>query len=85
MTHELNGLTPEEVLSSRETNGRNVLTPPAKVPLWRRFLEKFSDPLIIILLVAGVLSVGISFYEYYGLGQGMNDYPRHGAGFRVRA
>ncbi len=72
MTHELKGLTPEEVLSSRETNGRNVLTPPAKVPLWRRFLEKFSDPLIIILLVAGVLSVGISFYEYYGLGQGMN-------------
>nr|MDE6126486.1 haloacid dehalogenase [Muribaculaceae bacterium] len=72
MTQDFKGLTQAEVLASREANGCNVLTPPAKVPLWRRFLEKFSDPLIIILLVAGVLSVCISFYEYYGLGQGMS-------------
>lgn len=61
------GLTDAEVLESRLRYGRNVLTEPDKVPLWKRFLEKFSDPLIIILLVAGVLSVGISFYEYYVL------------------
>lgn len=71
MTQKYKGLTQAEVLASREKNGANVLTPPAKAPLWKLFLEKFSDPLIIILLVAGVLSVGISFYEYYGLGQGM--------------
>ncbi len=71
MTKKYVGLTPAEVLESRQRHGANVLTPPAKVPLWKRFLEKFSDPLIIILLVAGVLSVGISFYEYYGLGQGV--------------
>lgn len=64
------GLTDAEVLESRERYGANVLTPPEREPLWRRFLEKFSDPLIVILLVAGVLSVGISFYEYYGLGHG---------------
>ncbi len=34
-----------------------------------RFLEKFKDPLIIILLVAGALSIGISCYEYLGLGK----------------
>ncbi len=32
-----------------------------------RFLEKFKDPLIIILLVAGALSIGIACYEYYAL------------------
>lgn len=33
------------------------------------FLEKFSDPLIIILMIAGALSIGISCYEFFGLGQ----------------
>ena len=36
--------------------------------MWKRFLEKFADPLIVILLVAGLMSVGISFYEFFGLG-----------------
>ena len=62
------GLTDAEVSKSREQHGVNLLTPKEKVSLWVKFLEKFKDPLIIILLVAGVLSVGISFYEYYGLG-----------------
>lgn len=61
------GLTEAEVLESRRKNGVNVLTPPKQDPWWKEFLDKFSDPLIIILLVAGVLSVGISFYEYFGL------------------
>lgn len=63
------GLSDAEVLESRRINGRNVLTPPAQTPWWKEFLHKFSDPLIIILMVAGVLSIGISFYEYFGLGQ----------------
>ena len=64
------GLTDAEVSASREKNGVNILTPPEKDPLWKRFLEKFGDPLIIILLIAGVLSIGISCYEFWGLGQG---------------
>lgn len=63
------GLTDAEVLESRRKNGVNVLTPPEQDPWWKEFLDKFSDPLIIILLVAGVLSIGISFYEFFGLGQ----------------
>lgn len=63
------GLTDAQVLESRRQNGANILTPPEKDPWWKEFLEKFSDPLIIILLVAGVLSIGISFYEFFGLGQ----------------
>jgi len=62
------GLTDAEVAESAARHGINILTPPEKYPLWRRFLEKFRDPLIIILMVAGILSVGISCYEYWGLG-----------------
>lgn len=63
------GLTDAEVAESRRLHGENVLTPPAKDPLWKLFLAKFKDPLIIVLLIAGVLSVLISLYEYYGLEQ----------------
>ena len=62
-------MTDAEVLESRRKNGVNVLTPPEQDPWWKEFLDKFSDPLIIILLVAGVLSIGISFYEFFDLGQ----------------
>lgn len=64
------GLTDEEVLESRRLHGVNVITPPPKEPLWKQYLEKFSDPLIIILLVAGAFSLLISFYERYGLHKG---------------
>ena len=68
ITNQPIGLTDIQVQESRARYGANVLTPPARTPWWREFIDKFSDPLIIILLVAGALSVGISFYEYFGLG-----------------
>lgn len=64
------GLTSAQAAESRRKNGVNILTPPARESLWVKYLKTFRDPLIIILLVAGVLSVGISFYEYYGLHEG---------------
>ena len=63
------GLTDSQVAESRKRHGANVLTPPEQDPWWKEFLGKFSDPLIIILLIAGILSIGISFYEFFGLGQ----------------
>lgn len=65
--HHYTGLTNQQVAESRQKHGANVLTPPKKDPLWKQFLMKFSDPLIIILMIAGVLSVGISCYEFLGL------------------
>lgn len=62
------GLNEAEVLQSRKEHGVNILTPPEKESLWSKFLEKFEDPLIRILLVAGLLSIGISCYEFSGLG-----------------
>lgn len=68
--HHYTGLTAQEVAQSRSKYGENVLTPPTKAPLWLQFLDKFRDPLIIILLIAGTLSILISCYEYFGLGDG---------------
>ena len=58
-----NGMTKEEVEKSRLKHGDNVLTPPKKDPLWKQFLEKFSDPIIRILLIALLLSIGVSVYQ----------------------
>ena len=62
------GLDDARVEESRRLHGANVLTPPKKESKWKAFLKKFSDPLIVILLVAGALSIGIACYEFWGLG-----------------
>ena len=43
--------------------GRNIIPEVEKEPLWKAYLEKFKDPIIIILLVALGLSLGVSVYE----------------------
>lgn len=67
-THTYTGLTDKDVAESRAKYGSNILSRPPQKPWWKEFLKKFSDPLIAILMVAGLLSIGISFYEYFGLG-----------------
>ncbi len=69
-TKHYEGLTDAQVVESRRKYGANLLTPPEKEPLWKQYIAKFRDPLIIILMIAGLLSIGISFYEYWGLGGG---------------
>ncbi|MBR4741670.1 MAG: hypothetical protein IK079_02065, partial [Desulfovibrio sp.] len=70
MSKTYQGLTNAEVEKSRQEHGVNILTPPEREPLWKQYLEKFKDPLILILLVAGTLSILISLYEYVGLHKG---------------
>ncbi len=55
------GLNDQEIAASREQHGDNILTPPKRDPLWKLFFEKFNDPIIRILLIAALLSLGISF------------------------
>lgn len=43
--------------------GKNIIPPPEKEPLWKAFLEKFKDPIIIVLLIVFCLSVCVSIYE----------------------
>ena len=58
-----NGLTAAEVLKSRAEHGENVLTPPKRLSLWRLYLEKYEDPIIRILLVAAVISMGLAVFS----------------------
>ena len=60
------GLTSAQVEENRAKYGSNVLTPPKKESLWKRFLEKFEDPIIRILLLAWVLSMVISAVHCWG-------------------
>ncbi len=70
MSNEINplfnkpiGLTDNEVIISRKEHGNNILTPPKKTPLWKLYLEKYKDPIIQILLVAVVFSLGLAIVE----------------------
>jgi len=55
------GLTNEQVIASRKRHGANILTPPPKESAWKLFFKKFDDPIIKILLIAALLSLGIGF------------------------
>jgi Ca2+-transporting ATPase len=63
------GLTDIQVLESRKEHGENILTPPEKKSLWLQFLEKFTDPIIMILLIALTLSINVSCYEFWRAGK----------------
>lgn len=57
------GLTDEQVKQSREQHGKNVLTPPQRISLWKLYLDKYRDPIIQILLVAAFVSLILAFIE----------------------
>ncbi len=50
--------------------GKNIIPPPEKEPLWKQYLEKFKDPIIIVLLVVFFFSVAVSLYEIIYMGKG---------------
>ena len=54
---KLNGLTSSQVEESRRQHGANTLTQIPPDPLWKKILEGFKDPMIMILLVALVVQV----------------------------
>ena len=56
----LRGLSAGDVEKSRREHGENTLTPPKRTPLWKLYLDKYKDPIIKILLVAAVVSLGLA-------------------------
>lgn len=58
------GLSDEQVSTSRQQHGDNVLTPPKKTSLWKLYLDKYRDPIIQILLVAAFVSLVLAFVEH---------------------
>jgi Ca2+-transporting ATPase len=62
-SHIDDGLTAEAVAASRREHGGNALTPLPREPLWRKFLEKFDEPIIKILLAAALLSMFVDLFK----------------------
>lgn len=61
----------DEVLNGK---GKNVIPPPEKEPLWKGFLDKFKDPLIIVLLVVFCFSIAVATYEVFYQGASYSSY-----------
>lgn len=55
------GLSSQKVEESRKQFGTNALTQIPPDPLWKKILEGFKDPMIMILLVALVIQVVLFF------------------------
>lgn len=58
---KLTGLSTKQVEESRAKHGTNSLTQIPPNPLWKKLLEGFKDPMIMILLVALVVQVVLFF------------------------
>lgn len=58
---KLTGLSNKQVEENRQKYGTNSLTQIPPDPLWKKILEGFKDPMIMILLVALVVQVVLFF------------------------
>jgi Ca2+-transporting ATPase len=58
-----NGLASAAVTQSLRQFGVNKLTPLPREPLWKKFLEKFDEPIIKILLGAALLSMFVDLFQ----------------------
>jgi len=61
------GLSISQVEESRKIRGTNSLTKIPPEPLWKKILEGFTDPMIMILLVAFVLQVTLFMLDKFGI------------------
>src|SRR5438128_3197695 len=57
------GLSPAHVAQSKQKCGANQLTPLPRESLWKKFLEKFDEPIIKILLAAALLSIVVDLFK----------------------
>ena len=61
------GLSAAQLEASRRKYGANVLTPLPREPIWRKFLEKFDEPIIRILLAAALLSMVVDLFRAHAV------------------
>ena len=67
-TNDQTGLSKTEVEKREKACGKNILIEKEKESILKKFLNQFNDFMIIILIIASIISAGISFV------QGENDY-----------
>jgi magnesium-transporting ATPase (P-type) len=51
------GLSADQAAYVLQTHGPNMLTPPPRIPLWMLFLLQFTNIFMILLMIAGLLSI----------------------------
>lgn len=59
------GLTPDEVIQSRQRYGENRFSERSKRSHWAMYLDKLRDPIVLILIIAMFLSLTVACYEYF--------------------
>lgn len=57
------GLNRAEALRRLKQHGSNTLKPKASLPEWKKFLNQFRSPLIVLLLVATAISAALWLFE----------------------
>ena len=57
------GLTSQQVQVNRQKYGTNLLTGAPTHPWWQLYLEKFTDPVIRILMIAAIVAMGVGMVE----------------------
>lgn len=58
----IRGLSESEVRTSRIEHGSNALTQKERTSFWKKYSEKFDDPIIVILLIALGINVIFTFF-----------------------
>ena len=62
------GLTEKQVIQNQKKYGRNQFSPGEKISLGKKILESLKEPMIFILLIAAIITIGINIYkEFQGL------------------
>ena len=64
---QASGLSTEEAQRRLAANGKNKLAEGKKTPLFVKFLQQLSDPMIIILMIAAVVSLVLTLVEKHGV------------------
>ncbi|MFW9595165.1 MAG: cation-transporting P-type ATPase, partial [Macromonas sp.] len=70
-TPEATGLSPEQVQQRLAQHGPNRLPKTARRPVWLRFLLQFHNPLIYVLLAAGLTTLALGSYVDAGVIMGV--------------
>lgn len=60
---ESQGLSSQQVSTSRQKYGNNALPEDPPTPVWQLILEQFKDQLVIILLASAAISFVLALLE----------------------
>lgn len=66
------GLTGAQAEESRARHGANVLTRQKQDSLWKRIVEAATEPMILMLIAAGLIALGVNVFR--GVTGGEADY-----------